>query len=79
MVFLCRMVLGESCKNIARRLYHWQFWILVHDNGQDEALEMPDVYRREMLADWRALSGDNTSIRDAILHPVTHKWIESQL
>lgn len=65
--------------------HHWEYWIL--DN---KPLEMPDRYRREMLADWRgagrAITGsDNTKEwhkenRDKIkLHPQTREWIELQL
>lgn len=51
-------------------------------------LKMPDVYAREMLADWRAMSrasgGDAKTWylqnRDTIfLHPDTQAWIEEQL
>ena len=54
------------------------------------ALPMPDKYRRELLADWRAAGRaytgkDNTQAwyaerRDKIiLHPSTRRWIEEQL
>ncbi len=73
-----------------RNRHHWQFWMITWDHGGTECLPMPDVYRREMLADWRgagkAITGvDNTSSwynhnRDKIqLHFETREWIESQL
>lgn len=45
--------------------HHWQYWILREDSGALKLIEMPDRYRREMLADWRgagrAITGkDNT-------------------
>ena len=55
------------------------------------ALEMPDRYRREMLADWRgagrAILGKSADTkawyekqkRFIILHPETRKWIEAHL
>lgn len=65
--------------------HHWEYWL-----QDDEILEIPDCYRREMLADWRgagrAITGsDNTKKwytenRNKItLHPQTREWLEDQL
>jgi len=65
--------------------HHWEYWIL-----RGEPLEMPDRYRREMLADWRgaglAINGFDDSAefykkkRDKIiLHPSTREWVDEQL
>lgn len=73
-----------------RNKHHWQWWILPEDDGGMKVLPMPDVYRREMLADWRGAGkaqgyDDNTSEwylanKDKMqLHPDTRKWIEVQL
>lgn len=72
-----------------RNKHHWQFWLITWDRGETEALPMPDVYRREMLADWRgagrALGKPDTRSwylknREAInLHPETREWIEKSL
>ena len=70
--------------------HHWQYWVLLKDDGTIEALEMPDVYRREMLADWRgagkAIHGkDETKAwylknkHKMVLHKETREWIEYQL
>lgn len=32
--------------------HHWQAWLYVPDSGRQTPLPMPDVYIREMLADW---------------------------
>lgn len=32
--------------------HHWQYWVLIHDNGTQTCLEMPELYVREMVADW---------------------------
>ena len=59
-------------------------------NNCYEPIEMPDRYRREMLADWRgagrAINGKDDTLdfymgrRDNIkLHPKTREWIEHQL
>ena len=49
-----------------RNRHHWQFWLITWDRGVTEPLPMPDVYRREMLADWigagRAIAAGNGQI-----------------
>jgi hypothetical protein len=55
----------------------------------NEALPMPDRYRREMLADWRgagkAYGNENTlewyydTCLGRVLHPDTQAWVEEQL
>ncbi len=72
-----------------RNKHHWQFWLITWDHGGTEALPMPDVFRREMLADWRgagrALGKPDTlawytANRDKmILHDETRQWIDDQL
>lgn len=32
--------------------HHWQYWVLVRDGGELEALDMPFKYIVEMLCDW---------------------------
>ena len=74
--------------------HHWQHWILIYDDDKEEQeiLDMPNVYRLEMLADWRAagiaITGEDNTLewynqrRDKfkrMLHPNTRKWIEQQL
>lgn len=77
-------------KHQNRNKHHWQYWMITWDKGNTECLPMPDVYRREMLADWRgaslALFGeDNTAYwylenQDNIqLHPETRAWLESEI
>lgn len=73
-----------------RNKHHWQHWLLTWDRGESEPLPMPDVYRREMLADWRgagrAITGKDeagdwyTKNKDKMkLHPETRQWIENQI
>lgn len=33
--------------------HHWQYWILLCDNGKEIPLEMPRNYIKEMICDWR--------------------------
>ncbi len=71
-----------------RAPHHWQHWVLLEDSGERKVLEMPDRYRREMVADWRgaglALGKPDTlawykATRDArLLAPKTLAWVESQ-
>jgi hypothetical protein len=69
--------------------HHWQHWIRFGDDGSILALPMPDVCRREMLADWigagKALGKPKTwewyeANKDKMkLHPETRAWIETEL
>ena len=36
--------------------HHWQYWILVHDDEPEEALDMPFWYIVEMICDWWSFS-----------------------
>lgn len=72
-----------------RNRHHWQYWMITWDRGETECLPMPDICRREMLADWRgagrALGKSDTAgwymaNRGKMkLHPETRAWIEEQL
>ena len=69
--------------------HHWQFWLLPEDDGGTKVLEMPDAYRREMLADWRgagmAQGRPNTwewfakNKGRMQLGPETRTWIEAEI
>lgn len=74
-----------------RNKHHWQWWVLSKPqyNGFT-ILEMPDEYRKEMVADWRGAShaqgfGGNAknwyikNKKRMLLHPKTRMWIEEQL
>jgi hypothetical protein len=75
--------------HMQRNKHHWQYWVFIGDEGEIEPLPMPDVYRREMLADWRGaaislgkpdLLGWYTSCRETMLfHAETRAWLEAQL
>lgn len=73
-----------------RAKHHWQWWVLPEDDGGVKILPMSDIYRKEMLADWRGAGkaqgyGDNTKewyLKNKTkmqLHRQTQKWIELQL
>ena len=71
-----------------RNPHHPEHWLRASDNGELRPLPMPDRYRREMLADWRAVSrAKRTATRDwyierfdpSLLHPETRAWVEHQL
>ena len=70
--------------------HHWQYWVLIEDEGGDKILSMPSRYRKEMLADWhgagRAITGKKDTVnwykknkRKIQLHPNTQAWIEHEL
>ena len=72
-----------------RNKHHWQYWLITWDRGTTDALPMPEVFRREMLADWRGagralgkpdtLSWYRDNRNKMILHPVTRARIERDL
>lgn len=69
--------------------HHWQYWCLINDNGTLRVLEMPDLSRREMLADWRG-AGRASGFPDTKAWYIrnreriqfgkeTRAWVEKQL
>ncbi len=72
-----------------RNKHHWEYWVDISDCGEIEALPIPDVYRREMLADWFGagksmgkpdLLGWYSECRATmIFHPETRQWLDVQL
>lgn len=72
-----------------RHKHHWQYWVLIPDKGDLRLLEIPDKYRREMLADWigagRALGKPDTlawyetNKENIMLHSETRAWVEQLL
>jgi len=69
--------------------HHWQWWVTFIDDGNIKVFPMTDCYRREMLADWIAVSRrpDRQDIipwyqqnkDNIILHPETREWLEEKL
>jgi len=33
--------------------HHWQYWAMIKDDGSIKCLDIPEIYLREMIADWR--------------------------
>lgn len=72
-----------------RNKHHWQWWICPQDDGGFQVFEMPERYRREMLADWigagLAQGKPDTGAWYAknkgkmILGPETRAWIEQRI
>lgn len=76
--------------HIHRNPHHWQYWVLIHDDEPMEALEMPETYVIEMIADWWSFSWKNNNLfeifdwyekhsKGMILHPKTRELIEKIL
>jgi len=70
--------------------HHWQWWILLEDNGEIKIFDMPLEYKKEMLADWKGAGralGHGDDVREWYgknknkmqLHPETRSWIEKQI
>ena len=50
------------CHHQNHNPHHWQYWILINDNGKLNVLDMDLVYIFEMLCDWHSFSAkDSTS------------------
>lgn len=72
-------------------LHHWQYWVLKYDRGDSEDLPMPDIYIKEMIADWIGAGWAITGKWDNLfswykkndvgrfLHPDTKNKVESIL
>ena len=52
--------------HIHRNKHHWQYWVLLNDNGIIQALPMPHIYRLEMWCDWigagKAITGKDNML-----------------
>lgn len=70
--------------------HHWQYWVLIHDDEPQEALEMPAKYVIEMIADWWTFSWKKEKLSEIfdwyekhspgmILHPNTKAMVENIL
>jgi hypothetical protein len=73
-----------------RNPHHHQFWVQLKDDGIDDPMEMPEIYVREMLADWegagRAIHGRIETLEwyeknwhKMLLHPLTRSMVEKLL
>jgi hypothetical protein len=71
-----------------RNGHHPEHWLGSGAGGQPRPIEMPDRFRREMLADWRAVGRMKRlrtrpwyegSFDASILHPATRAWIEQEI
>ncbi len=72
-----------------RNKHHWQYWVFPQDEGGVKAVNIPLIFRKEMLCDWRgagrALGTPDTkkwyeAHKDIIqFHPLTRQWIENNL
>lgn len=76
--------------HIHHNKHHWQYWVLIEGEGKEKALEMPDEYVYEMVADWWSFSWKSGKLEEIfswydshkdnmILHPVTKTLVESIL
>lgn len=77
-------------KHIHRNPHHHQYYVLREDSGVIKALEMPDEYLREMVADWagagRAIHGKcevaewyTRNADKMILHDTTRQRVERMI
>lgn len=73
-----------------RNPHHHQFWVILKDDGRLVPLEMPEIYVREMVADWTgtglAIHGKDETVewylknKDKMkLHPATEALVQRLL
>lgn len=73
-----------------RGRHHWQYWILpTAEDIRYKVLDMPDVYLKEMLCDWRGagraqgtpdvLNWYRTNKDKLVLSEYSRLWIENEL
>lgn len=67
--------------------HHWQYWLLLNDDGRFTSFEIPEPIVREMVADWsgagEAIKGESNPTEwyyenrsKIILHEKTRKLVE---
>ena len=76
--------------HIHNNKHHWQYWVLLEDEGKTKALEMPIEYVYEMIADWWSFSWKKGNLKEIfewydshknkmVLHQNTRKLVEDIL
>lgn len=76
--------------HINRRPHHWQYWVLIGDDGTVTAQYIPEDDTDEMIADWMAYAREKTGEWDPyayidaqknifIIHPDTWNYIHTKL
>ena len=80
--------------HLHRNKHHWQYWIFMDNEGNMQALEMPEKYVIEMIADWYSVAiceGGLDKLPERVarwyyhrqdkilLHPNTRKYVEDNI
>lgn len=76
--------------HLKRNAHHWQYWSVSNDDGTFTAIEIPDHFVREMVADWcgagKAINGKWDAIEWFVdnqdkmrLHPRTRQLVVQYL
>lgn len=47
---------GKWLDHLHRNRHHWQYWVLLDNEGNGKPLEMPKKYIIEMVADWLSVA-----------------------
>lgn len=69
--------------------HHWQYYVLLEDEGGTFCLPMSDLDRKEMIADWRGAGKAQGKPKTwewyeankakMQLHPNTREWVETEI
>lgn len=55
--------------------HHWQYWLLIKDEGGTEALEMPIEYLAELICDWQAMGYTYGNLASEYYEKNKHKMV----
>lgn len=56
-------------EHLHKNKHHWQYWVLLDNEGKTQALRMPDRYVKEMIADWLSVAIIERTQKEAV------KWV----
>lgn len=53
--------------------HHWQYWVLLEDEGNQKALEIPEFFLIEMICDWMSFSIKKGDMKEVLRWYDSHK------
>lgn len=53
--------------------HHWQYWVLIQDDGTTKPIDIPEKHIREMIADWSSFAYLNKRPEDLIEWYASHR------
>ena len=53
--------------------HHWQYWVLIQDDGTTKPMNIPEKYIKEMIADWSSFAYLNKRPEDLTEWYASHR------